>query len=54
MSAEHTSRYIVPVFALVEAGHVAADNLDNSRRCSQMRARYRIYGSSSSAMASIS
>ncbi len=40
--------------AVVEAGHVASDNLDNSGLCSQIRARYRIYGSSSPAMASIS
>ena len=40
------------VLALVETGHVAEGNLDNSRCCSQMRARYRIRGSSSSAMAS--
>src|SRR5215831_824505 len=42
------------LLALVEAGHVAEGNLDNSHRCSQMRARYRICGSSSSAMASTS
>ena len=40
------------LLALVETRHVAGGNLDDSRCCSQMRARYRIRGSCSSAMAS--
>ena len=39
---------------LVETWYLTKDDLDNSRLCPQMRARYRIYGSSSSAMASTS
>lgn len=42
------------VLAVVKARHVAESNLDNSRRCSQMRAYYRIRGSRSSPVASTS
>src|SRR6266404_717346 len=58
LDGSHVRRTHVPIYcsllALVEAGHVAEGNLDNSHRCSQMRARYRICDSSSSAMASTS
>jgi hypothetical protein len=54
ISAEHTSPIHPSLLAPVETRHVAKGNFDNSHRCSQMCARYRIRGSSSSAVASTS